>query len=1175
MRSAGDIHIRQQRRQRSSRVYHLFVRAAMILIVGFASTSSLLAQVEPHGGMMRYPDVSATHIAFVYADDIWTVSRDGGEARPLASPPGGESFPRFSADGRHIAFNGNYDGNNDIYTVPVEGGIPLRITHHSGSERLCDWSFDNRLVFAMRGLGGLGRQLQLFRVSKDGGLPSRLPVPYGGYGVISGDGQWLAYTPRNRDFRTWKRYRGGWASDIWLFHLSDRKSKKITDWEGTDTIPMWHGNKVYYLSDAGPNHRLNIWSYDLDSEERKQITRFSQYDIKWPSIGPGADGQGEIVFEYNAKLYLLDLQREEAQPVNISVPGARPKLRPIRKDVSDSLSDWYLSPKAKRVLVQARGDVWSLPAKKGTPRNLTRTSGVAEREPSWSPDGKWITYFSDESGENELVLHAADGKKKPDTITKMGVGYRYQPTWSPDSKWMVFADHESRFHLLEVESRKIRNFDRIKITGWRMGAPLEFRWSPDSQWITYSRPDDDNVRVVMIYNVNNDKLHQITKGMFADYLPAFDRKGDFLYFFSEREISQPDYADAGLTFIYQNTGVLHAIALRKDVANPFKAESDEEGAADEEDDEEEKDKDDDKDDDKDKDDQAEDAEESEDESDEDKSDGDKSDEDKSDGDKKDGDKKDGDKKDDDKKDKAKKDEVKPVEVDLVDMELRAFRIPIKRGRFSFLAVNDAHQLIYVRRGEESKLQLFDPKDDKREEKTILSNIRSVQMTPDGKKLLVQSGGKTAIVDAKPAQKLENVVVTSPMTAVIQPREEWRQIFTDAWRFMRDYFYDPNMHRVDWPAIRRQYEAMLDDCVSRRDVGYVIGEMISEVNAGHTYYGGGDIDSGPQNSIGYLGVDFALDQGYYQITKIYEGGIWDTDARSVFHELTPEQREQVKYLFQVNGSPVDSSKSPWAAFEGLAGQTVTLTVGSEPNPEKAIDVVVKLLGSEGNLRYRAWVERNRQYVAEKSDGQVGYIHVPDTGNRGQRELFRQFYGQKNKAALIIDERWNGGGNIADRFVELLNRPIYMHLFERYEQDWRVPTISHQGPKCMMINGESGSGGDIFPYLFRKAGLGKLIGMRTWGGVIGIFKNPRMIDGAVVTVPFITFYETDGTLTMEGHGVDPDIEVIDDPALMVDGGDPQLDAAIQHMLEEIKKNPYVPAKRPPYPDRKGMGIREENK
>ena len=1138
------------------RVFPKFSPFCFFLMLSLFCAFTAGAGVQPHGGMMRYPDVSSTHIVFVYADDIWVVPRSGGTASPLASPPGGEAFPRFSPDGRTIAFNGNYDGNNDIYTVAAEGGIPQRVTYHSSGERLCDFSFDNRLLFAMNGLGGLGRQAQLFTVQQAGGLPKQLPVPYGGYGTISGDGQWLAYTPRNRDFRTWKRYRGGWASDIWLFHLGNHTSKKITDWEGTDTIPMWHGKKIYYLSDAGPNHRLNIWCYDLETKERKQITRFKDYDVKWPSNGPGPNGEGEIIFEYNAELYLLNLADEQATPVNISIPGARPKLRPIRKDVSGRLSDWHLSPNAKRVLVQSRGDIWSLPAKNGTPRNLTRTSGIAEREPSWSPDGKWITYFSDESGENELVIQSADDKGKPETVTSMGAGYRYQPIWSPDSNWMVLVDHESKFYVFNVEQRQVRFFDRINITGWNWGVPMHFSWSSDSQWLTYNKPNMDNMNVIMLYNVRADESHQVTSGMFMDYLPTFDRKGDFLYFFSQREISQPKYADSGLTFTYQDTSVLHAIPLRKDVSNPFKAKSDEEEAdKDEKDEEDGEDK-----------------------------DGDCSekpeDEDVNDGDGK-GSEKEGDDEEScesaDQNDKKKKDEeeTKPVEIDLENTEARAFRLPVKRGRFSYLAVSDKNHVIYLRRGEESTLQSFDPNDEKREEKTILKKVNFVQMTPDGKKLLVRSEGKTGIIDAKTDQKLENLVVAKPMNVMIQPRDEWRQIFVDAWRFMRDYFYDPHMHKVDWPAVRKQYEAMLDDCVSRRDVGYVIAEMISEVNAGHTYYGGGDVDSGPSQSIGYLGVDFELDQGYYRISKVYEGGIWDTDARSALDDLDEKEKEQCKYLFKVNGVPVDISKAPWAAFEGLAGQTVTLTVGDNPNLEEATNVVVKLLGSERSLRYRHWVESNRRHVEEKSGGRVGYIHVPDTGGRGQRELFRQFYGQMNKGALIIDERWNGGGNIADRFIELLNRPIYLHLFERYENDWRVPTLSHQGPKCMLINGESGSGGDIFPYLFRKAGIGKLIGMRTWGGVIGISRNPSLIDGARLTVPFITFYETDGTLTMEGHGVDPDMEVIDDPALMVDGGDPQLDAAIKHMLDELERNPYVPAKRPPYPDRSGMGILEEQK
>ena len=1088
--------------------------------------------VEPHGGMMRYPDVSRTQIAFVYADDLWVAPRTGGQATPLASPRGGEAFPRFSADGQRIAFVGNYDGNVDIYVMPVSGGIPHRVTYHGSRERLCDWTFDNRLLIAMSGLGGLSRQAQLFTVSGEGGMLHRLPTPYGGYGVVSGDGQWLAYTPRNRDFRTWKRYRGGMASDIWLFHLTNHTSQQITDWEGTDTIPMWHGEQVYYLSDAGPHHRLNVWSYDIQSQQRKQVTHFKDFDVKWPSNGPGAGGEGEIVFEYNGQLYLLDLQRNAAAPVHITVPGARPRLRPVRKDVSTRLSNWFISPQAKRVLVESRGDIWSLPASKGTPRNLTRSSGVAEREPTWSPDGKWISYFSDGSDEYELVLRSTQEGQGERTATKLGPGFRYQPAWSPDSQWLVFSDHEDRFYILDVDAKAIHNFDRINSSSWRWGVPLRFRWSPDSQWLTYTKPDRNNINVVMLYNVCTREAHQVTGGMFVDSLPTFDRRGDYLYFFSQREISNPDYADTYLTFVYRDTAILHAVPLRRDVENPFRAESDEEsdgqGVKQPEKAQPEK---------AEPDDQAKDA-----------------DRGTADG---------------------KQKPVKRVEIELEGFEARAFRIPVKRGRFSYLAVNDKHQLVYLRRGDEPTLQLFDPHAEEPQEKTVLKDVRSAQLTPDGAKLLVRSGGRTGVIAARPGQQLKKTVVTQPMSVVIQPREEWQQLFSDAWRFMRDFFYDPNMHQVDWPAIRKQYGSLLDDCVSRRDVGFVISEMISEVNAGHTYYREGDVDSGPRASIGYLGVDFELADGYYRIRQTYAGGSWDTDARSIVHQLSAEQREQCKFVFAVNGLPIDTSKAPWAAFEGLAGQTVVLSVGAEPNPVQAIKVTVKLLASENALRYRHWVEKNRQYVDKQSDGQVGYIYVPDTGERGQRELFRQFYGQMNRSALIIDERWNGGGNIADRFVELLNRPIYLHLFERYENDWRVPTLSHQGPKCMLINGRSGSGGDIFPYLFRKAGLGKLIGLRTWGGVIGIARNPSLIDGGSITVPFITFYETDGTLTMEGHGVDPDLVVVDDPALMVDGGDPQLDAAIEHMLDELKRNPYRPARRPPYPNRRGMGIREENK
>ena len=528
--------------------------------------------------------------------------------------------------------------------------------------------------------------------------------------------------------------------------------------------------------------------------------------------------------------------------------------------------------------------------------------------------------------------------------------------------------------------------------------------------------------------------------------------------------------------------------------------------------------------------------------------------------------------------------MKPVVIELEGFERRALKVPVDRGNFYNLAVNHKGKLVYTRgalRGSDGKpsikiFDLDDEKNEKREEKTVVKEAGAFKMSANGKKLLVRKEKKMAIVDAAPDQKLDNPISLTGMTARIDPRSEWRQVFTEAWRIQRDFFYDPNMHGVDWPAIREQYAAMLDDCVSRRDVAYVLGEMIAELNVGHAYVrSAGDIEKEPEVSVGMLGADYELDNGAYRIARIHEGAPWDIDARGPLSEPNVDVKED-DYLLAVNGVPLDTGKDPWGAFQGLADKVVTLTVSEKPTlDDDARDVVVKPLASERRLRYRAWIAKNRKYVEDKTDGKVGYIYVPNTSISGQNDLVRQFFGQTDKQALIIDERWNAGGQVPTRFIELLNRPITNYWANRDGLDTPWPPDSHQGPKCMLINGLAGSGGDCFPYYFRQAGLGKLIGTRTWGGLVGLSGNPRLIDGGWVSAPSFAFYETDGTWGVEGHGVDPDIEVIDDPSLMVDGGDPQLDAAIEHMLTELERNPYTPPKRPDYPDRSGMGIRQEDK
>lgn len=1125
---------------------------------------------QPHGGMMRFPDVSASQIVFVYGNDLWLVPREGGTAEPLASPPGLEVFPRFSPDGKTIAFTGNYEGDQDIYTIPVDGGIARRVTHHAATEIVYDWSPTGEIIFYSNGQAGLPRMMQLFTVPPEGGLPARLPVPYGANGTISPDGKWLAYTPHTRDNRTWKRYRGGMATDIWLFHLMNHTSKKITDWEGTDSQPMWHGKTLYYISDDGPHPRLNIWAYDTVSGQREQITDFADYDVKWPAVGPGGDGKGEIVFQHGPDLMLLDLGTRQTRKVEVTIPGDRPTVREQLVDADDFVQSASISPTGKRALIEARGDIWSLPAKHGSPRQLTRTSGVAERDPAWSPDGKWMAWFSDETGEYEVYLNAADGKGEPRKISNGQGPYYYNPTWSPDSKFLAFQDKTGAMYLHDLEKNETRHFDDEPFA-----AAPRLSWSSDARWIAYPKGGDNLQSAIWIYDVGADEKHQVTSGMFNDTWPTFDRKGDYLAFASNRDFSSPQYEDVGTTFVYTETDRLFVVPLRAKVGSPWAPKSDEEVI---------------------KGDGKKDAEKKDEGEDESKENG------KEAGDKESDEPKDrmlvedegeekgphatkmrGEKAGEDEGSDAKgtSDKDGAVEIELDGFEQRALPLPVDRGAFYNLAFNHKGDLLYMRRGnrlqdEKNVLHIFDLKDEDKKENTVIEDVFGFDISADGKKLLVRKRGTMAIIDAAKGQKLTDRLPLGDMNARVNPREEWKQMFREAWRIERDFFYAPNMHGVDWQAVYDQYLPMLDDCVSREDVDYALGEMIAELNVGHAYVrGGGDYEETPNVNVGMLGCDFEFADGAYRISRIIEGGPWDYDARGPLSEPGVDVKVG-DYLLEVNGVPVDPTRDPWAAFQGLAGKTVTLTVSSKPTlDDDARKVVVDLLRSEGDLRYRAWIEANRAYVAQKSDGRIGYIYVPNTGVDGQNNLFRQFYGQRDRDALIIDERWNGGGQIPTRFVELLDRPLVNFWARRDGKDTPWPPDAHHGPKCMLINGLAGSGGDYFPFYFRHRGVGKLIGTRTWGGLVGISGNPVLIDGGRVTAPRFAFYELDGTWGIEGHGVDPDIEVIDDPAKMVGGGDPQLDAAIEYLLGELKRNPPLKVKRPPFPDRSGMGIRESDK
>ncbi|MDX2016031.1 MAG: PDZ domain-containing protein [Planctomycetota bacterium] len=1280
--------------QKNSNPMSLKLAAALCAVAGL--TASALAQpkadVTPQGGMLRFPDISATHITFVYANDVWIAPRDGGRAVPLSSPAGAEGFPRFSPDGKSVAFLANYDGNRDIYTIPVDGGAPSRVTYHPGAEQLADWTPDGKLLFFTNSLGGLSRQTQLFTVPAAGGLYAKLPVPYGAFGSISPDGSTLAYTPHSTDNRTWKRYRGGMATDIWLYNLKDNSAQKVTDWEGTDTLPMWvpgsDGSKLYYLSDAGPEHRLNVWSYDAKSKARTQITKFKDFDIRWPSIGPGPGGKGEIIFQLGSELRVLDLANGRDRAVNITIPGDRAAVRSRVVDAARNITGGSISPTGKRVAIEGRGDIWSVPAKEGVVRNLTRTDSVFEREVAWSPDGKHLAYFSDESGEYELWVRPSDarppeadkkdeGKKDeakkdegakdepkaeetkapeaPRKLTAIGEGFRTSPRWSPDSKFITFTDNAGRVWLTEVATGTTQT---VATDAW--GNIPNPQWSHDSAWLTFTLSDEASGNgCVHVYNLADKQLTRLTSPIFPASNPTFDAKGDWLFFSSNRDIDSPIYSDLDTTFIYANTEVMLAVPLRADVKNPWLPKSDEETLK------------------------------------EDK----KKDEKKPDAKKDEGKKDEGAKPDsavptenavggtwegetqapgpngqtipirvtlslrlepgnkvsgnlsspmggapvsgsfdpatgslslaftigggnisltgtitgeeftgswsagdqsgpmtakrtskaqpaaeaEAKKDEPKKDDdKKPLKIDLEGFESRAVQLPIPSGSFGPLAVSHDNKLLYIRgsaRGmnEPTSIRIFDLNDEERAEKTVTQG-GGFELSGDRKKLLVfRGGGNMVIVDAAAGGGKSQTVSTEGMRTTIDPRDEWKQIMADVYRLMRDYFYEPSMHGNDWKALSERYSKLVDDAVNREDVTFIIAELISELNIGHAYVGSpGDVEApGRAVSVGLLGVDFALDQGAFKIARILRGAPWDTDAVGPLSQPGVDVKEG-DYLLAVNGVPLDTSKDPYAAFQGLAERTVTLTVSAKPTLDaSAREVLVRPISSENNLRYRDWIERNRAYVEKASDGKVGYVYVPNTGVDGQSDLVRQFIGNRARAALIIDERWNGGGQIPTRFIEMLNRPVTNYWARRHGKSWTWPPDGHQGPKAMLINGLAGSGGDAFPAYFRMMGLGKLIGTRTWGGLVGISGNPALIDGGSITVPTFGYYKKDGTWGIEGHGVDPDMEVLDDPSKMVNGADPQLDAAVAHLLEELKTKAFTPAPTPPSPNRSGMGIPERDR
>jgi tricorn protease len=1085
----------------------------VLLVCGIYATS--IAQIDAR--LFRYPDVSQTQICFVYGGDIWIVPKAGGTAIRLTSSTGEEAFPRFSPDGKTIAFSATYDGNTDAYTMPVTGGIPTRLTWHSMPDRVVDWHPDgNRILIASARESGSQAYRQFYLVPAKGGLPEKLPVPYGELASFSPDGNNLAYVTRITENYPFKRYLGGFASDVVVFNLKNQTAENITKSPSTEGKPSWCKDKIYYVSDGGSNKRRNIWVYDKTKNAKDQITTFNDVDINAMSSGPD-----DLVFEAGGRLYTLSLSNQKYAEVKINVVFDESTLMPRTVNVANSINYFDLSPDAKRAVFESRGELFSIPAEYGVIINLTNTSGAFERFPAWSPNGKWLAYWSDASGEFEVYLREVNSGNAPKKLTSIGKGMGWQLMWAPDNKKIAFIDDRQNINLINVANGEIETIDKTTQNTYNALQGFSVSWSPDSKWITYSKTLPNLNDAIYLYSVEQKKVFQATSGYYNDTRPVFDHTGKYLFFATDRSFNA-SYSSLDATWIYPNSTQLAFATLDPTTQSILYARNDDVKVTDTSSSSAEK------------------------------------------------------KVPADTTKKPKPPATAGSKVSPENLEARIEILPVPPGNYGGLFAGEG-KLVYQRfpntgspQGGNSALFIYDF--DKREEKTLLANATAFAISADGKSMLAREPRGFGIVKLSPDQKIEKVLPTADMEMILLPREEWKQIFNDTWRRYRDFFYDPSMHKVDWDAIRKQYGALVDNAITRWDVNNIQQEMISELSAGHTYAGGGDLEQARNRTNGFLGVDWTVDNHAYKIKRIVHGAKWDNEVRSPF-EFTGVNVKEGDYILSVNGRELKEGIDPYAPFEGLAGKAVALRVNDKPGTEGSRMVVVKTMtqGEEARLRHLEWIEGNRKKVEELSGGKLGYMYMPNTGGLGQTELMRQFYAQIDKEGFVIDERFNAGGQLADRFIEMLNRPVLYNIAWRNAEVTVWPVKGNNGPKVMLINGWAGSGGDAFPWAFQQLKLGPIIGERTLGILVGPATGHGLIDGGFITVPDARLYGADGKWFAEGYGIKPEIEIWDDPAQLAKGTDPQLVRAIEEAMKLVKSNPRVLHPRPPFEDRRAQGIK----
>ena len=1148
-------------------IRRLYAALVACCIVGGAC--AVAAQEAQEGRLLLFPDIYKDKIAFVYGGDLWLASSAGGAAHRITSSPGRELFPKFSPDGKWLAFTGQYDGNFNVYVMPSQGGQPQQLTFYQGQaqpltdrmgvlNQVMGWTQDGKnIVFLSRRDSSNGWTKRPYTVSANGGLPQPMPMDEGGLLSFSADGNKVAYNRIFRNFRQWKRYTGGMAQDITIYDLKDNTVDQViphTEW--TDTFPMWHGNTIYFTSDRGPEHRLNLYSYDQGSKQVEQLTKFDEFDIMWPSLGPDA-----IIFENGGYLYTFDLQSRQPKKLTVYVNGEKDQAMKHWVSTSKNITDFDLAPDGKRTVIAARGEVFTIPAKEGSIRNLTHSPGVREQHVAWSPNGQWIAYISDRTGEDEIYIISQDGLAPEEPITSGHKGFMFQPAWSPDSSKIAWADKDLKLWYVDININS-KEKKPVEVDRGKYGEITNYNWSPDSKWLTYDKNLDTGYSVVYLYSLADRKTTAVTSTLNNSYSAVFDPNRRYLYFLSDRDYNEV-LGNIDFEFANPKTTRVYVATLTADEPSPFPALSDEvkvkseEPAA------------------------GQPAPES--------------------------------NKKNPKQPPAKKEEKEPETGEKTAQTEtkeppKVFRIDLDgiQNRIVALAVPPAvirnldasKEAIYYSTspiqglsgpipGEERAIRAYDLKD--RKSRVVLEGADRFVLSRDGSKLLyrAEDDGPVGIIDAKvrkdeeddtkpaeaPRKVGDGALKLDGMRTEVDPPQEWKEIFNEVWRQERDYFFEPSMNGVDWPKIRDQYAQLLPYVADRYSLTYIMGQMIAELDNSHTYVGGGDYPDLHPVNVGLLGADYEVDaaSGIYRIKKIFPGENWDAHTRSPLTEPGVKVKEG-DYLLAINGRELRAPQTPDELLTNTANEVVTLTVNSKPAMDGARKVVVKPIGDEYSLRQLHMVETNRKKVDAASGGRIGYVYLPDMEDDGLNEFVKQYFPQIRKEGVIIDVRYNGGGFVDELIFERLRRVLAAMQPARNWESSTVPSNVFYGYMACITNHYAASDGDFFSYFFKYYKLGPLIGERTWGGVRGIRGLTPLMDGGYITRPEFSLSSLDSKWLIENRGVQPDVVVDNPPDAVVKGQDPQLEKAVEMLLEQIKANPKKLPARPPdlptYPEGPGL-------